>query len=117
MLTAILLQAGHIGPCVAHNIVTLDVGHATQCLLGVIVVLNNAADGIQMMFAHSIEREAAAIQLDRRNGHPGIAQRAVPKAKWMDILLEADIVSAAHNEEFVVENGGAKIACRSCLRN
>lgn len=112
MLAAIFLQARHISPRIADNVIALHVGYATQCLLGIIVVLNDATDGIQMLLANSIERKAAAIQLYGCYRHPGVAQRAVAKSKRMNILLKAHIVSTAYNEEFVVQNGSAKVACK-----
>jgi len=109
MLTAILLQTGHIGPHILLRVVALHIGDGAQRLLGIIVV-QDAAHRIQVPVAHRIQREAAAIQLNGRYGHPGVPQRAVAEAKGMDVLLQADIVGPAHDEEFVVEDGSAKVA-------
>lgn len=55
VLAAILPQAGHIGPCVADNVIALHIGYATQCLLGGIVHLKDATDSIKMLLANGIQ--------------------------------------------------------------
>lgn len=111
MLAAILPQAGHIGPCIADNIIALHIGYATQCLLGGIVHLEDATDSIEMLLANGIQGKATSIQLYGSYAHPRIVQRIVTESKGMNIFLEADIVGAAHNEELVIEHGCAEIAC------